>query len=76
MCWWLIANSTERYIPNVLSNTVANEDDTMSFYLKFADWIEDWPTASHFCLTKQTASVLVLTQRSQAMPIQELFREG
>ena len=75
MCWWLIANSTKRYTPNVLSNAVANEGGKMSFYLKFADCIEDSSTASHFCLTKQTASALFLTLRSQAMLIQELFEE-
>ena len=75
MCWWLIANSTKRYTPNVLSNAVANEGGKMSFYLKFADWVEDSFTASHFCLTKQTASALFLTLRSQAMLIQELYEE-
>ena len=76
MCCWLIANSTKRYTPNELSNAVTNENGKMLFYLKFADWIEDWSTALHFCLTKQTTSALVLTLRSQASLIQELFEEG
>ena len=76
MCWWLIGNSTKRYTPNALSNAVTNADGKISFYLKLADWVEDWSTASHFCLTKQTASAFVLTLRSQAMLIQELFAEG
>ena len=41
MCRWLIANSTKRYTSNVLSNAVATEEGKMSFYLKFADRIED-----------------------------------
>ena len=76
MCLWLITNSTKRYTPNVLINAVTKEDGKISFYLKFADWIEDWYTASLFCFTKQTASALILTLRSQPMLFQELFKEG
>jgi hypothetical protein len=73
--WWTIANSRQRFTPNLLSNGITFEDGKLDFYESFADWIESWATISDFCLSKQTAKALVLTLRSQAMLIKDLFNE-
>ena len=35
--WWSIANSKERFTPNVLTNAITPDDGKLSFYNEFAD---------------------------------------
>ena len=74
--WWIIANSNRRYNANPLGNAIEHGDGKLGFYEELAQWIEEWCKCPNFCLSKQTANALVLTLRSQAKLIRDLFSEG
>ena len=76
LVWWTIANSRQKFTPNVLSNGVTADDGKIHFYTRLADWIEEWGKSQHFCLTKATSNAFVLTLRSQAMLMSDLINEG
>ena len=75
-CWWIIANSRKKLIPNFLNNAVILNDGKIDFYKRLSDWIESWAQISDFCLAKQTSKAFVITLRGQAMFMQELLDEG
>ena len=40
--WWTISNNKNKYDANLLGNVVSANDDKFAFFLKFADWLEEW----------------------------------
>ena len=72
--WWIIANSKERFSPNVLGNAIVIGDGKTIFLVSLADWVEKQSPA--FILTSQTSSAFIVTLRAQAHLIDELLEEG
>ena len=74
--WWTVANSKQRFSPNVLGNAIIRGDGKTNFFMSLADWVENWKQSPAFRLTPQTASALIVTLRAQALLIDELLEEG
>ena len=75
-CWWNVANARDRYSHNPLTQGITTDDGKIQFYFQLADWIETWRAAGVFCFTKQTATALMCTLRSQAMLASDLLADG
>ena len=74
--WWTVANSKQRFSPNVLGNAIIRGDGKTNFFMSLADWVENWKQSPAFRLTPQTASALIVTLRAQTLLIDELLEEG
>ena len=73
--WWNIANSKQKFSPNVLNNAIVSGDGKVEFYVYLADWIETWCESPYFTLTANTANAIIVTLRGQTMLIKELITE-
>ena len=74
--WRIIANSKERFSPNVLANAIVRDDGKTNFLVSLADWVENWKQSPAFTLTSQTSSAFIITLRAQAHLIDEPLEEG
>ena len=70
--WWIIANSKERFSPNVLGNAIVAGDGKTNFLVSLADWAENWKQSPAFTLTSQTSSAFIVTLRAPEHLIDEL----
>ena len=74
--WWIIANSKERFSPNLLGNAIVTGDGKTNVLVPLADWVENWKQSPAFTLTSPTSSAFIVTLRAQAHLVDELLEEG